>query len=284
MKVYPFEIPKPISENLTVQEDKEYVFFDKLHQHKEIQISLLVKGTGKLIIGDSVHGYEHGDIIVVGSKIPHLFQSAVSKEPSHMISLFFTGDSFGADFFKISEVQQLSAFFIKSDQGFKITSPSNDLKELIRQMPDMDKFDRFVHFLLILKKIEESEVEILTGFRHPKALKSNEGERLQSVLEYVMHHFNEDIRLETISKLAYMTPNGFCRFFKQRTNKTFFQFLIELRIEHVCQLLNSNKDITIAEASEKAGFKSISNFNRKFKKLKGMTPSGYLSKWKVRTT
>ena len=47
MKVYPFEIPKPISENLTVQEDKEFVFFDKLHQHKEIQISLIVEGTGE---------------------------------------------------------------------------------------------------------------------------------------------------------------------------------------------------------------------------------------------
>ncbi len=198
-----------------------------------------------------------------------------------MISLFFTKDSFGAEFFQIPDVKQLSSFFYRSDQGFKITSPTNELSELIVQMPILDKLDRFVHFLLILKKIEESEIEILTGFRHPKALKSKEGERLQLVLEYVMHHFNEDIRLETVAKLAFMTPNGFCRFFKQRTNKTFFQFLIELRIEHVCQLLNADKDITITEASEKAGFKSISNFNRKFKKLKSMTPSTYLEKWKV---
>lgn len=279
MKVYPFEIPKPISENLTVQVDSESQFFNRLHQHKEIQISLVVQGSGKLIIGDSVHGYEPGTIVVVGGKIPHLFQSAVSNEKSHMISLFFTKDSFGTEFFNIPDVKKLSSFFDKSEEGFKIASPANELTELIRKMPAMDKFDRFVHFQLILKKIEECKIEILTGFRHPKALKSNEGERLQLVLEYVMHHFTEDIRLETVSKLAFMTPNGFCRFFKQRTNKTFFQFLIELRVEHVCQLLNSDNDITIAEASEKAGFKSISNFNRKFKKLKGMTPSAYLLKW-----
>ncbi|MGB3151386.1 MAG: AraC family transcriptional regulator [Maribacter sp.] len=280
MKVYPFEIPKPISENLRVQEDIELVFFDKLHQHQEIQISLLVKGSGKLIIGDSIHSYEEEDIVVVGGKVPHLFQSLVSKEESHMISLFFKLDSFGPDFFRIPDLKQLLPFFDKSDFGFKIISPTSELSKLIKQMPSKDEFDRFVQFLIILKKIEESDIEILTRFRHPKALTSNEGKRLQSVIEYVMIHFNEDIRLDTVSKLAFMTPNGFCRFFKQRTNKTFFQFLIELRIEHVCQLLSSNKDITIAEASEKAGFKSISNFNRKFKKLKGMTPSSYMTSWR----
>lgn len=280
MKVYPFEIPKPISENLTVQEDIEFVFFDKLHQHEEIQISLLVNGTGKLIIGDSVHGYEQGNIVIVGSKIPHLFQSVASKQRSHMISLFFTPDSFGHGFFEISDLERLSSFFDKSHLGFKIHSPDNELSEMITQMRSLDKFNRFIQFLKILSKIEETDVEILTGFRHPKALKANEGKRLQSVLNYVMNHFNEDIRLETVARLAFMTPNGFCRFFKHRTNKTFFQFLIELRIEHACQLLHGDKDITITVASERAGFKSISNFNRKFKKLKGMTPSSYMRKWK----
>ena len=278
MKVYPFEIPKPISENLTVQEDKEFVFFDKLHQHKEIQISLMVEGTGKLIIGASIHTYAKEDLIVVGSRLPHLFQSSKSEKESHMISLFFTPDSFGADFFNLSDLKQLASFFEKSHLGFKVCSPSDELLKMIKQMPSLDKFQKFLQFLKILHKIEESEVELLTGFRHPKALKSNEGKRLQSVLDYMVNHFNEDIKLESVAKLAFMTPNGFCRFFKQRTNKTFFQFLIELRIEHACQLLKSNRDITVAEASEKAGFKSISNFNRKFKKLKGKTPSEFLAK------
>ncbi len=279
MKVYPFEIPKPISENLTVQEDRELIFFNKLHQHAEIQISLILEGTGKLIVGDSIHTYSNGDLIVLGSRIPHLFQSAASENNSHMISLFFTRDSFGPDFFHLSELKKVSSFIEKSHLGFKICSPGEELLGMMKQMPTLDRFHRFLQLLKILYQIEASQVKLMTGFRHPKALKSNEGRRLQSVLDYVVHHFNEDIKLESVAKLAFMTPNGFCRFFKQRTNKTFFQFLIELRIEHACQLLKSNRDITIMEASEKAGFKSISNFNRKFKKLKGKTPSEFLENW-----
>ena len=72
-----------------------------------------------------------------------------------------------------------------------------------------------------------------------------------------------------------MTPNAFCRFFKQRTNKTFFQFLIELRVEHACQLLSSKRELNINLISDLSGFNSISNFNKKFKKIKGVTPTKY---------
>jgi AraC-like DNA-binding protein len=75
--------------------------------------------------------------------------------------------------------------------------------------------------------------------------------------------------------MAFMTPNAFCRFFKQRTNKTFFQFLIELRVEHACQLLGSKRELNINLISDLSGFNSISNFNKKFKKIKGVTPSKY---------
>ena len=101
---------------------------------------------------------------------------------------------------------------------------------------------------------------------------------MQAIFDYVMNNFQNDITLETVSELAFMTPNAFCRFFKQRTNKTFFQFLIELRIEHACQLLAKNEDLSVAQISGESGFKSISNFNRKFKTLKGMTPSTYFNK------
>ncbi|WP_337994843.1 helix-turn-helix domain-containing protein [Polaribacter ponticola] len=72
-----------------------------------------------------------------------------------------------------------------------------------------------------------------------------------------------------------MTKNAFCKYFKKRTNKTYISFLTELRIENACKLLNSNKDLSIAEIAFKSGFNNISNFNRKFKELKKVTPLKY---------
>lgn len=94
------------------------------------------------------------------------------------------------------------------------------------------------------------------------------------VMDYTLNNFNNKIELEEISEVANMTTNAFCRYFKQRTNKTYFTFLNELRIEKACKLLQ-NKEYSIIEVSEKSGFKNISNFNRKFKELKERTPSAY---------
>ena len=276
MKIYPFQIPKPVAGALIVQVDKELVFFDKLHQHEEIQISLLVKGEGKLIIGDSIHSYASGDLIIIDGKIPHLFQSTRSDQESHMISLFFTPNTFGADFFTIPDLEQTASFFNTPNTGYKVSDTNTVARQLMEALPFADKFSRFILFLELLKSISEGKISMLTGFVHPKALNANEGKRLQEVLDYVMHNFEKDIKLITVANLAFMTPNAFCRFFKQRTNKTFFQFLIELRIEHACQLLASNKDLSIVEIAEKSGFGSISNFNRKFKYIKKETPTAYL--------
>jgi len=280
MKIFPFEIPKPDDSQLMVQVDRELLFFDKLHQHKEIQISILVKGSGKLIIGDSIHQYKERDLFIIGSQIPHLFQSDLSDSYSHMISLFFTSDGFGQDFFQIPDLAQVAPFFRMKQKSFKVKSTAKTAMNLMLQIPHEDKLNRFLMFLKLLQYISESKAETLTGFVNPKALSSNEGKRLQDVFNYVMKNFDKNIKLETVAGIAFMTPNAFCRFFKQRTNKSFFQFLIELRIEHACQILISNKDSSILEASEKSGFKSISNFNRKFKSLKSTTPSKYISTYR----
>lgn len=276
MKIYPFQIPKPVAGALIVQVDKELEFFNKLHQHEEIQISLLVKGQGKLIIGDSVHAYTAGDLIVIDGKIPHLFQSIRSQEVSHMISLFFTKSTFGSDFFTIPALEQIASFFDKPNTGYKVSSENLDARQIMETLPSTDTFSRFILFLQLLQSISKAPIKMLTTFAHPKALNANEGKRLQEVLDYVMHNFDKDIKLVTVANLAFMTPNAFCRFFKQRTNKTFFQFLIELRIEHACQLLSSSKDASIVAIAEKSGFGSISNFNRKFKRIKKCTPSAYM--------
>jgi len=78
--------------------------------------------------------------------------------------------------------------------------------------------------------------------------------------------------LKEVSDIANLTPNAFCKYFKQRTNKTYIQFLTELRIEHAAKLLRKNLDISVAEIATLSGFQNISNFNRKFKLLKKKTP------------
>ena len=72
-----------------------------------------------------------------------------------------------------------------------------------------------------------------------------------------------------------MTKSAFCKYFKTRTNKTYFNFLNELRTEHACKLILADNDLTIADVAILSGFRNMSNFNRRFKSIKKTTPLQY---------
>ena len=275
MKVYPFKIPKPVDEHLIVQIDKEPIFYNRLHQHEEIQISHIINGNGKLLVGDSVHQFSAGDTYVIGSNLPHIFKSIPLEKDAHMVTVFFTDKSFGSDFFMLPYFKDLKQFFLNATTGFKVITNKEIIAQQLIELQSQNRLKRFISFLELLENLSQISTEPLSSFIYSKTLSVNEGERLQEIFDFVLKNFQQSISLDEISKMAFMTPNSFCKFFKQRTNKTFFQFLIELRIEHACQLLSSKKELNINLVSDMSGFNSISNFNKKFKKLKGITPTQY---------
>ncbi len=275
MKVQSFHVAKNLNENLIVQVTHSKAFYKYLHQHKEVQISLIVTGNGKLLVGDSIHKFNDGDIFVIGANSPHLFKNEKPQHKVHMISLFFTIDTFGKNFFMLPDLEEVHSFFDIAKGGFQALTNITTMGQMILELNRASKLSRMILFLKLLRILCVVDRKSLTDFVYPKQTKRIAGERLQVVFDHTLHHFQHEIRLSTISDLVYMTPNAFCKFFKQRTNKTYFQFLIELRLEHASQLLLEKRDLSIAQIAELSGFKSISNFNRKFKSTKGVVASQY---------
>ncbi|WP_394747504.1 AraC family transcriptional regulator [Spongiimicrobium salis] len=276
MKVLPFIIPKPEQAALVFQEDHELIFYDKFHQHKEIQISLIIEGEGTLIVGDTINYYKTGDVLVIGSNLPHVFKSDVKKTgQSHMLTLFFTEDAFGKDFFKLEDLKELDRFFKRAAYGFKVKTHENNLELLFYRLKDATKLSQFILLFEILNVISKQTYESLSSFIYDKKYNDIEGKRMRDVMEYTMNNFHNEITLENIATMAAMTKNAFCKYFKKRTNKTYFTFLNELRIENACKLLQSDKGFTISQIADKSGFNSISNFNRQFKAIKHMNPMAF---------
>ncbi len=276
MKVLPFKIPKPENEAIIYQEDKELLFYNKLHQHKEIQISFIKRGEGTLLIGDSVSDFKTGDIIVIGSNLPHVFNSDIeSNTNSFMMTLFFTRNSFGQNFFELNEFRTLKKFFTKITYGIKLQSNKQKLKALFLQLQAATKLQRFIILFEIIQLINTSKTQQISSFVYQKNYKNDEGNRMSAVFEYTIQNFGQSISLDQIASVANMTTNAFCKYFKQRTNKTYFQLLNEVRIGHACKMLLKEQDISISEVALHSGFQNISNFNRKFKLVKNRTPSDY---------
>lgn len=273
MKVLPFKIPKPNDDALLYQEDYELVFYDKLHQHEEIQLSYMAEGTGTLLVGDSVNTYKKGDILIIGSNLPHVFKSEQSNKKSLMLTLFFTKDSFGKDFFQLEEMKPISPFFKRSANGFKVTK--HKLDHTFLKLRDQNKFERFLTLIALLQKLSRSKYTALSSFIYEKQYSDNEGKRMSAVMEFTMNNYKRTISLDQVASIANMTKNAFCKYFKKRTNKTYFSFLNELRVEHACKLLRVQNELLIVEIAELSGFNNLSNFNRQFKNLKLTTPMVY---------
>jgi len=276
MKVLPFKISKPENDALIYQEDVGSYFYDKLHQHEEIQLSYIVEGEGTLIVGDTINDYKEGDTLVFGSNLPHVFKSdANATKSSKMLTLFFTESSFGEGFFHLHELNELISFFNRTTHGFKITSNKKKISKLFLSLKGASRFERFMILLNLLKIGSTSNYMSLSSFIYQKKYTDIEGKRMRDIYEYTMSNYRKKISLEDVADIAAMTKNAFCKYFKKRTNKTYFSFLNELRIEHACKLLLDKKDYTISEISELSGFNNISNFNRQFKAIKKKKPSEF---------
>ena len=276
MKVFPFKIPKTREQALLYQRDEELILYDKLHQHEEIQVSYIERGEGVIIVGDTVTDYIDGDILVFGSNLPHVLRSEKRNNAENPYSLvhtvFFTTKSFGDKFFQLPELKSLEFFFESIKNGLKIEDNKNEIGQLIKQFAINKEIDNLVNFLKLLHLLNRSNKKILSSFSSQKQLTDTEGKRMQAIFEYVMNNYDQNISLNKVADIANMSKNAFCRYFKVRTNKTFFEFLIDLRIEKASRFLIKKEDLSIAEIADSCGFNNISHFNRKFKEIKGFSP------------
>jgi AraC-like DNA-binding protein len=276
MRVLPFQIPKQENSTLIYQEDLGEKFYTELHRHAEIQVSYILEGEGELIVGDSVRHYSANDLFFIGGNLPHLFKSDVSiSDQSHMLTIFFTKESFGSNFFNATEFDELKPLFRALEHGIRIEERRWEFKSLFLELAKSSAMERFILFLHILRLASASRHQPLARFVFNKPYSDNDGARMNDIIRFAMASFQREISLAEISDLANMTPNAFCRYFKQRTNKTFFQFLTEIRLEHSCKLLRRDLDLNMIAISEASGFRNLSNFNRMFKRYIGETPGGY---------
>ena len=283
MKALPFIIPKT-EETFMVQVDRQPYFYDILHRHPEIQLTLILSGEGTVITGDYLGDFKPGDIFLIGHNMPHVFRSdpqyySDRKLISHAVSLFFDEQSWLGDFARLPESAELSSFFEDADQGYYLDGNSRpDIFEMMISLTALKGMKRLLRSLNILHEISTSQqIRKLASRVERQLLSEDEGQRMNDIYQFTLNEFHRPITIDEVANLAHMTRNSFCRYFKKRTRKTYIGFLNEVRIDRARKMLRQ-EDFSIAYVSAACGFVNLSNFNRKFKELTGTTPSSYQKK------
>lgn len=286
MKPHFYKVPIEHTAAFNIRHDIKPNFGKIWHYHPELELHYIIKGEGVQFIGDSVGNFNSGDMLLLGQNLPHTwhcneeyFKTNSSKKIEAYV-LHFLPDCMGKDFLGLSESYMLPKLFEKAKQGLVIEGHIKQrIASLLHQVHQSEDFERLVLFLNILKELTEiNEYKTISSSYAYSTIPNIHQSRLDEVYFYTLQNFKKEITLEEIASVANMTKTSFCRHFKLVTNKTFNEFLNEVRVSHVCRALIENK-FTTEVICFKYGYKNISNFYRNFKKITKMTPLEYKKKF-----
>lgn len=283
MKSIHYNVPVPKDRTLFVQEDILERFYPHMHRHEEFQLMCIVEGTGQLLVEDSLHDFETGDIFLLGSNQSHVFKNEHMLCSVRSISVFFDVKGGLAGMLGLPELSVLLDFIGSNRRGFRV--PRAHLVKIRRRievLKNADQMDQLVNFFYLLKALNSVSEDLrpLTGVE----VKDNEPSttiRINRLCRYIDEHYKDNISLGEVAEQANLTPQAFCRFFKKSTGKTFVSYLNEVRVREACKLLGSGVYDCISTVAYLCGFNSITNFNRVFRGTIGIAPKEYMYKYKM---
>ncbi|WP_430968698.1 AraC family transcriptional regulator [Spongiimicrobium sp. 2-473A-2-J] len=252
------------------------------HYHPEIELVYVNGGSGKRQIGSHISYYTDGDLILIGTNLPHCgFTDKLTGNKSETV-VHMKQDFLGNDFFNIPEMKKIQSLFEMAKGGIAFHgNTKRKIGDKIEFLEYQTDFQRLLAILNILNELGNSQdFKVLNaeGFSLETEVKDND--RINVVFNYVKAHFQEEIHLAEIADLVSMTIPSFCRYFKKITNKTFTKFVNEYRLVHASKLL-AEKPISITEVCFESGFNNFSHFNKSFKTFTGQNPSEYRNELKT---
>ena len=254
------------------------------HFHQEYQLVIVLEGTGTRFIGDDISHFEAGDMVLTGSNLPHLWRNDEGYFQNlglstRCIVIYFSIDFMEGAFLCKDEMNNIRMLLERSHRGLEIEGETrNTVKKIMLNMLAQKGFDGVLSLLQILNILSSKPLRFINKEGYLNTITDSDSKRMRAIHSYILDNFKEDIRLEEVAARANLSPTSFSRYFKSHTNKTFTNFVAELRIGTACKLLQSN-DMSILGIAHECGYKTISNFNKKFKELMNDNPLRYRKKY-----
>lgn len=245
------------------------------HQHIETEIILFNQGEGTAFIGNYIGHFKPGDVFVLGSNLPHMFQKLKADMDVSATVIQFTNDFWGPGFLDLPESIPVQNLLHTALQGLQLKDDC--LRQLHQFLPRIEKapgFERIIILCQCLQHIATTQQFTKVSSQTVKALNNKQRERIDKIYQYTVNNFQELISLNTIAAIADMSVPAFCSYFKKCTKKTYIDFLNEVRIGYACrQLMETQKNIEAI--GYESGFNTLANFNKQFLKIKKINPSQF---------
>ncbi|RKR83730.1 AraC family transcriptional regulator [Mucilaginibacter gracilis] len=283
-----FKVHETPGYSFNVRHDIVAYFYNQWHYHPELELVHIVRGTGSRFIGDNVDSFKEDDLILIGANLPHLFRNDESYYAANediqaeSYTIHFLPEIFGQSFLNIPENKAIQALLQKAAYGISIHGDTKTrVKKLMEDINFAAKNERIILLMQLLNVIAYADDNLpIAHFNASHTIHKTDESRLNKIYQYTLNNFAREITLAEIAAIVYMVPHSFCRYFKQRTNKRYSQFILEVRVSMACKLL-AETEHSIARVCYDSGFKNFSNFNRHFKAIAGKSPLEYRKSYKT---
>ncbi|MEO6915489.1 MAG: AraC family transcriptional regulator [Chitinophagaceae bacterium] len=268
-----------VESSFVVRKDVGSKMKNNWHYHTECELLYIKKSRGIWLIGDYEGDFQSGDIILLGSGTPHSYRheqqyirDQESEQGEALVTLFSPG-VFGESFLNLPESREIKNLLELSKRGLKIKGTSGELIGIImEEIQKAEKGRKLINILNILQLLtEKKEYQILATEGYACTTETIYNDRLSVIIQHTYYNYHKPITIEEVASLVNMSSHSFCRFFKEKTKKTYMQFLMEVRIGQACRLLIDD-DMHSAEVGYTCGYNSISHFNHQFKIIKNKSP------------
>jgi AraC-like DNA-binding protein len=252
------------------------------HFHNEYEIIYFEESDGERFVADNMEPFLPGDIIMMGSNVPHYMRSAEKYYAGNTslrvkgVVIQFAHNYMSYAIGNYTEMKPVRMLLETAGRGIHFPHPENvALIESIHALPGLKGVERMARLLLLLDQMAHFQPKRILGTSHfSQNLPPFTDNRMEKILAYINKNYTKNLKLDDIAKMVPMNASAFCRYFKEKSGKLLVDYIQELRVGYACKLLTGSR-LDVLQISIECGFNTPSHFNKVFKRKTGLTPTDY---------
>ena len=258
---------------------KDFLAFPQ-HKHTEYELIIVDKGEAKVGLSGTLTEIKATDIVFIAPMLSHSYHYSKGEQSAEGRILLFSPEILSEQLLSLSASASLQRLIENSGSGIVFSSAdlyekAGDVFCEISQTGGLEQLSLI--YKLLSELCKEKKYKLLSHLvqtePETEAIRCNDG--IEKANIYMRQHFAEKITLSELSSIAGLSKCAFCRAYKRRMRLTPFEFLANIRITNAGKLLTVSSQ-TIAEIAYDCGYKHISQFNKQFLRIIGVSPSQYI--------
>lgn len=248
------------------------------HHHPECELTLTLNSRGLRFIADHIGAYDSHDLVLVPPEMPHTWAStkAIDESRPHVAIVVWFSERWALQVADLCPEYSAVRKLLRRAAGalsFPI-SAGEVVESRLSGLLSNSSRERLRTALDLLTELADLEAVSLAIPQKTARITAGESSQLNRVLDLLHKRFAEPIRVQDLCAAGNISERSLHRLFVRHIGENLTGYLGRLRISQACMsLVETERPISVIAAE--AGFSNLSNFNRRFRMARHMTPKEF---------